>query len=261
MTSGYKKLSLGLSLMIGIFFVTYSFSLPAKSAEFSDPDTDGDGYNDILEVASGYSPFNYKPVLLKESDVDADGLSDYLELAFRTDPFRADTDADGLNDYFELAFRTNPFRTDTDGDGYNDFLEIDNSYNPLSPKPDRLERRIEIILATQQLNYYVSGIKWRSFSVSTGKPRTPTPSGEFIIVNKINKAWSRSFRLWMPFWLGFDRGRIGIHELPVWPSGFREGEKNLGRPVSGGCIRLGIGPAEYLFNRVDVGTKVLIKSQ
>ena len=239
MNNYYKKIVFSFSLIIIILLGAYFFSSPVESVVFADPDTDGDGYSDILEIASGYSPFNPEPVLLTESDVDNDGLSDYLEMVFRSDPFKADTD----------------------GDGFDDFTEVDNGYSPVSSKRERLERKIEIILATQELNYYVNGVKWRSFSVSTGKPSMPTPTGEFTIVNKSKKAWSRAYGLWMPFWLGLDRGRIGIHELPVWPGGYREGEDHLGKAVSHGCIRLGVGPAEYLFNRVDVGTKVLIKSK
>ena len=64
---------------------------------------------------------------------------------------------------------------------------MDNGYSPVSSKRERLERKIEIILATQELNYYVNGVKWRTFSVSTGKPSMPTPTGEFTIVNKSKK--------------------------------------------------------------------------
>jgi len=239
MINKFKTIGLSFGILMLLFSLIYFFSLPVKSLELNELDTDGDGYSDAFEIAAGYSPFNPEPVLLVDSDVDGDGLSDYFELAFKTDPFKADTD----------------------GDGFNDFVEIDNGYNPLSIKPEKLERKIEINLQAQRLDYYVSGIKWRSFAVSTGKPSMPTPTGEFTIVNKIKKAWSKSYGLWMPFWLGLDRGRIGIHELPVWPSGYREGESHLGKAVSHGCVRLGVGPAEYLFNRVDVGTKVFIKNK
>ena len=62
----------------------------------------------------------------------------------------------------------------------------------------------------------------------------------------------------MPYWLGMGTGRFGFHELPIWPSGYREGENHLGIAVSHGCIRLGIGPAEFLYNWVEVGTPVVI---
>jgi lipoprotein-anchoring transpeptidase ErfK/SrfK len=62
----------------------------------------------------------------------------------------------------------------------------------------------------------------------------------------------------MPYWLGLDDGRVGIHELPVWPNGYVEGEDHLGTPVSHGCIRLGHESAEFLYNWVEVEIEVFI---
>ena len=50
----------------------------------------------------------------------------------------------------------------------------------------------------------------------------------------------------------------GIHELPEWPNGAKEGEGHLGTPVSYGCIRLGVGDAEFAYNWADIGTPVYI---
>jgi hypothetical protein len=109
----------------------------------------------------------------------------------------------------------------------------------------------------QKLYYYLGDLQIGSFPISAGKASTPTPKGEYSIINKHPKAWS-PYGLWMPYWLGLGTGRFGFHELPIWPSGYREGEDHLGVAVSHGCIRLGIGPAQYLYNWVDVGTPVYI---
>jgi lipoprotein-anchoring transpeptidase ErfK/SrfK len=53
-------------------------------------------------------------------------------------------------------------------------------------------------------------------------------------------------------------GSFGLHELPIWPNGYREGQDHLGIPVSHGCIRLGVGPAQFLYNWAEVGTPVII---
>jgi hypothetical protein len=55
-----------------------------------DPDTNGDGIPDGIEVASGQSATN--------SDLDGDGLLNAEERALGTDPFRADTDGDTYAD-------------------------------------------------------------------------------------------------------------------------------------------------------------------
>lgn len=221
-------------LCSGLVFSIF-FSINNKS-EASIVDTDGDGYSDREEIMAGYSPYNPEPVRANKSDMDGDGVSDY----------------------FEYHFGTDPFLKDTDGDGYDDFTEIDNAYNPLSKEPEKLPVRVEINLSNQAMSFFVNNIKWREFPVSTGKASMPTPTGEFTVVNKIDKAWSKTYGLWMPFWLGLDRGSIGIHELPVWPGGYREGEDHLGKAVSHGCIRLGVGAAEYVYDRLKVGDKIII---
>ena len=169
-----------------------------------------------------------------------------------------DSDNDGLSDDLELKFKTDINNPDTDNDGYKDGAEVDFGYDPLTINKTRLPQRIAINLKTQKLFYLVNGIELKAWLISSGKPGMATPKGIFKIVNKSKKAWSKNYGLWMPYWLGLDRGHIGIHELPIWPSGYREGNNHLGKAVSHGCIRLGIGPSEYLFNRVATGTEVQI---
>ncbi len=95
-------------------------------------------------------------------------------------------------------------------------------------------------------------------TVSTGKPSMSTPTGTFAIMTKNSRAWSTSAGLWMPWFQMFKAGGYGFHELPEWPNGAKEGADHLGVPVSHGCIRLGVGPAETLFNWTDIGTQVYI---
>jgi lipoprotein-anchoring transpeptidase ErfK/SrfK len=227
-----KSRSLIVSSLALILLLVVFNSVHAEAAV----DSDGDGYPDSQEIKNGYSPFNKEKVKITKSDVDGDGLSDYFELKYGTDPL-------------------NP---DSDGDGYKDGDEIDHGYNPLSTSTKKLSERIEINLKKQKLVFYVGGQAWKEFTISSGKSSTPTPKGTFKIVDKSKKAWSKAHGLWMPYWMGLDRGGIGIHELPIWPNGYREGANHLGIPVSHGCVRLGIGPAQYLYDRVDVGTEVII---
>ena len=168
-----------------------------------------------------------------------------------------DSDKDSLADDLELKFKTDANNPDSDYDGFKDGLEIDWGYNPLSSTTAKLSQRIEIDLKKQRLYYFVSNIKWKEFTVSTGKASMPTPKGEFKIKNKVVKAWSKEYQLWMPYWMGVT-GAVGIHQLPIWPNGYREGEQHLGVAVSHGCIRLGIKEAPYLFDRVTPGVNVKI---
>ena len=228
----FLALKIGALIFLSIFFVSVSGILANSPL-----DSDGDGFPDAEEIKNNYSPFNPAKVKITDSDMDKDGLSDYWELKFKTDPL-------------------NP---DTDGDGFKDGAEVDSAYDPLSTSTKKLTQKIEVSLAKQQLTYLVSNQPWKKFTVSTGKASMPTPTGTFKVLNKVKKAWSKAYGLWMPYWLGLDHGEFGIHELPVWPSGYREGENHLGRPVSHGCIRLGIGAAQYIYERVATGTEVTIR--
>jgi len=204
--------------------------------DINNPDTDGDGYSDWLELVNGYSPLDAAKIKLEDSDYDNDGLSDRMELNFHTD----------------IA------SPDSDNDGYSDGAEINNGYDPLNSDKIKLDKRIEINTGAQELSYFLGGVRMDIFPVSTGKPSMPTPKGHYNIDNKSLRAWSARWGLWMPWWLGMQHGYFGIHELPEWPNGFKEGEDHLGKPVSHGCIRLGIGPAEFLYNWADIGTPAFI---
>ncbi|MFH1522662.1 MAG: L,D-transpeptidase family protein [Patescibacteria group bacterium] len=202
----------------------------------NNPDTDNDGYSDWIELVNGYSPHNPGSIKLEDSDYDEDGLSDRMELNFHTD-------------------LTNP---DTDRDGFLDGAEIKSGHDPLDSEEVKLAKRIEINTGAQELSYFLGGVRMEKFPVSTGKPSMQTPKGHFIIDGKHPRAWSSNYGLWMPYWMSLQHGYFGIHELPEWPGGVKEGENHLGTPVSHGCIRLGVGPAEFLYNWTEIGTPVFI---
>jgi hypothetical protein len=200
-------------------------------------DTDGDGYSDLIEIESGYDPLQKGNFKLKDADYDKDGLTDRMELLFGTDP-------------------TNP---DSDGDGFSDGEEVKAAYDPASTTKIKLKKQIEVNLAKQELSYYLGKVQIGKFITSTGTKAHPTPKGTFVIANKNVKAWSISAKLWMPYWMGLKGTKIGIHELPYWPNGVREGEKDLGKMASGGCMRLGRhGEAKTLYDWAEVGTTVVI---
>ena len=176
-----------------------------------------------------------------------------------------DTDTDGLIDDLEVAFQTDPARPDTDGDGFSDGLEVEQGYSPVSALPVKLTKQIVIDIGTYRLSRYLGGVKLDEHLISPGLPKLPTPIGQFTVSKKHPKAWSRSGKLWMPWWLNFTgprapAGMYAIHELPVWPDGRREGERSLGRPASHGCVRLGIGPAKMLYDWTPEGTPVVIRA-
>jgi L,D-transpeptidase ErfK/SrfK len=106
----------------------------------------------------------------------------------------------------------------------------------------------------------------KSFGVATGQRQYPTPLGRFRVVVKWknpwwyppNSAWARGKEPVPPGpgnplgtrWMGISSPGVGIHGTPEPGS--------IGYSVSHGCIRMRIPDAEWLFNRVTVGTTVFI---
>lgn len=121
---------------------------------------------------------------------------------------------------------------------------------------------------TKQKMFIINGHdKVGEYSVSTGKWSTPTPTGVLYIFNKISEAYSRPFRLWMPFWNGLATAPdgtgykgYGIHGLVCWDKACtnREGVNHIGEAVSHGCIRVEDAGAQYIYDSMPTGTPVNI---
>ncbi len=95
----------------------------------NNPDTDGDGLSDGVEV----NQFGTQP---NNQDSDGDTLLDGEEVnMWNTSPINADTDGDGLNDGIEILGGSNPLMIDTDGDGLSD-SEDPAPLHTSTPTPD-----------------------------------------------------------------------------------------------------------------------------
>lgn len=173
---------------------------------------------------------------------------------------KLDSDKDGLPDVHEKLFGTDLNTGDSDGDTFPDGLEVHMGYSPTSTSKVPLEKKILITLKTQTMGQSLGGIVFATHKVSTGKPGMRTPTGTFKVLSKHPRAWSRASKLWMPWWMQFTTRGHGIHELPEWPSGKKEGANHLGIPVSHGCVRLGIGAAKVLYDWAPIGTKIVISN-
>ena len=106
----------------------------------------------------------------------------------------------------------------------------------------------------------------RQFGVATGQPAYPTPLGTFSIISKKRDPW------WYPppspwakgetavapgpgnplgtRWMGLSAPLVGIHGTPDAAS--------IGYSRSHGCVRMRIDQAEWLFDHVSIGTRVMI---
>lgn len=107
---------------------------------------------------------------------------------------------------------------------------------------------IVIDIDKRRLRLYFDQNLFATFAVAVGKPDTPTPIGEWHIVDK-DRNWgtgfgSRFMRLDVPW------GVYGIHGTnKPW---------SIGQPMSGGCIRMHDSQVRKLFDLVEVGTPVRI---
>lgn len=246
------------------------------------------------EISSITPTDGTKDILLDIEDpliVDFESSTQDFFVDFALSP---EVDVEYQNDPEKLQFKILPKQAIQNGETYqltvrarykdapeSEYHEIaSSSFSTLPPPPedwsdDLIERAdqakrftrpqitdgkyIDINLTSQVLTMFENGQAIDSFIVSSGKSGMDTPKGEHQIYNKHSRPWSKKYSLYMPFWMAITAdGKYGLHELPEWPGGYKEGQNHLGIPVSHGCVRLGVGPAERLYNWADIGTPVIV---
>ncbi len=91
-------------------------------------------------------------------------------------------------------------------------------------------------------------------TISSGMKAHPTPVGNWKICNKKVNFWSTSWGCNMRYWNGLEGGNsFGMHGLEGYAY-----EKQLGKAVSHGCIRLRRSLELTFYQLVPIGTKVVI---
>lgn len=107
--------------------------------DFSDPDSDKDGFSDFEELYFLNTDPRQKNTDVTESqrDADNDGLLSIDEFfIYFTDPYNSDSDKDGLNDGKEIELKSDPLKYDTDDDGISDYGEQQLGTDLLTKKSD-----------------------------------------------------------------------------------------------------------------------------
>lgn len=115
--------------------------------------------------------------------------------------------------------------------------------------------RITVSLSNKQMNCYSHGKLIRTMRCAVGKTSTPTPKGQFKIVNKIkNRPYYKGHiaggapnNPLGKYWLGL---KVKNYEGTVYAIHGNNNESSIGKAVSNGCIRLHNSDIEWLFNRV-----------
>jgi lipoprotein-anchoring transpeptidase ErfK/SrfK len=118
-------------------------------------------------------------------------------------------------------------------------------------------------ISEQRLYAYEGDVVVYSLIASTGIDSSPTIPGVFQVLSKEEEAYASSWDLWMPHFMGIYRTgpdfTNGIHALPTLSSGVRLWEGYLGRPISYGCVVIGLGEAAVLYDWTELGTLVVIQ--
>lgn len=107
---------------------------------------------------------------------------------------------------------------------------------------------ISINLSARRLSYLEGERLVKMYPVGVGKPSTPTPTGNYNIIEKIINPGGALGSRWMG--LSIPTGNYGIHGT--------NNPQSIGGYVSHGCIRMFNQDVEELFPRVSIGTPVKI---
>jgi len=132
--------------------------------------------------------------------------------------------------------------------GYKGHTDVTKLLLGVTPGSEADRMRIEVDLGAQTAQLFVDNVAEEAVPISSGRKGYPTPKGEFVVTNKHQQWRSTLYGSSMPYYLRLSCRAFGLHtgQLP-------------GYPASHGCIRLHKKDAQNLFNRVPVGTVVVIK--
>jgi lipoprotein-anchoring transpeptidase ErfK/SrfK len=138
------------------------------------------------------------------------------------------------------------------------------SPDALLPLPPVENKRIKVSIGKQRMQAYENGeLKW-DWVVSTGLPDSPTSPGVYQVQSHEGTAYANQWDLHMPFFMGIYKpspdGEVmnGFHGFPSRDQKQLLWTKNLGRPVTYGCVLLSTENAEKLYSWADEGTIVEI---
>jgi len=122
---------------------------------------------------------------------------------------------------------------------------------------DERSRRIIVSIPDRKMVLLDGNRILRVYDVAVGKPATPTPEGEFQIVNRLtDPTWYASGKAVPPGpanplgsrWMGLSAAGYGIHGTNA--------PRSIGKAASHGCIRMRQRDLEELFELVSVGATV-----
>lgn len=138
--------------------------------------------------------------------------------------------------------------------------------NPLKPKEGLngapTKREVIVSIPDRKLALVEDGVVMSIYPVAVGKPSTPSPEGEFTIVNRIVDPTYYHKGKVIPSGAGNPVGTrwIGLSEKGYGIHGTNE-PKSIGKAASHGCIRMAKADLEELFEILRPGDTVSIRGE
>lgn len=125
-----------------------------------------------------------------------------------------------------------------------------------------VERRIVVSIPDRKLAVIEDGKVVKIYRIAVGAKDSPSPAGEFKIINRISQPTYYAPGLIIPAdednplgprWIGLNFSHLGIHGTNQ--------PHSIGRYASHGCIRMRNADVEDLFGRVRVGDTVVLSGE
>jgi lipoprotein-anchoring transpeptidase ErfK/SrfK len=124
------------------------------------------------------------------------------------------------------------------------------------------KRQIVISIADRQLAVIDHGQVLKTYPIAVGARGTPSPDGDFVIINHAKDPIYRGGDMEIPpgkdnplgtRWMGLSLKGYGIHGTNV--------QSSVGKAVSHGCFRMRKQDVEELYTLVQVGDTVTVRRQ
>jgi len=128
-----------------------------------------------------------------------------------------------------------------------------------------VSRRLVLRLGDRRVYLYEGDVAVASYPVAVGRSGWETPTGQFTVFQKVeHPTWQHPFTQeivppgpqnplgahWIGFWTDGENS-IGFHGTP--------NEELIGQAVSHGCVRMRNSDIAALFERVEMGTPVIVE--
>ncbi len=154
---------------------------------------------------------------------------------------------------------------------YKENIKVD-FIKDLPSTDGRFAKRYAEIDYSRQLMFLWNKGKYETFKIS-GPSDYNYQIGIHKVYSKSRLAWSRPYRAWMPFWIGYSTDArtgwgVGIHALTFSCPGkaktcapnrrIYESVSVLGTPASDGCVRVSYKNAQYIYSILQVGDFVVV---